>query len=153
SLYAYVENLEELEALVYDRGLAAVKTTTSSKLDWRGRLVELLTAYLRVLVRTPGLAQLAMRTIAIGPNALRILERMLELLHEGGVDRGTAAWAVDLLTLYVAAIAAEQSVRRQQSDPLGPLARVINAVSVEQYPMIFAARAELMSGGFHRVAW
>jgi AcrR family transcriptional regulator len=153
SLYAYVDSLEELEALVCDRGLAAVKTTRSAKLDWRAQLVELLSSYLRVLVRTPGLAQLAMRTIAVGPNALGIVERVLELLDEGGVERGTAAWAVDLLTLYVAAIAAEQSVRKKQSDPLGPAARLINAVAADQYPMIFAAREELMSGGFRRVAW
>jgi AcrR family transcriptional regulator len=153
SLYAYVENLEELEALVCDRGLAAVKTTGSRKLDWRARLVALLRSYLLVLMRTPGLAQLAMKTIAIGPHALRILEAQLALLEEGGIDRGTAAWATDLLTLYVTAIAAEQSERDKQSNPLGPVARVIETISAERYPNIFAAREELLSGGANRMTW
>ncbi len=153
SLYAYVESLEELQALVCDRGLGAVKTTGGAKRTWRARLVELLRSYLLVLLRTPGLAQLAMRTIAVGPNALRIIEALLVLLAEGGVERGTAAWATDLLTLHVTAIAAEQSERRKQAEPLAPVARVIQRISPDRYPMIFAARAELLSGGPRRLAW
>jgi len=153
SLYAYVESLEELQALVCDRGLAEVRTTGSPKLGWQARLVALLNSYLLVLLQTPGLAQLALRTIAIGPNALRILEAQLALLEEGGIDRGTAAWATDLLTLYVTAIAAEQSERRQQSNPLGPVARVMESISAAQYPRIFAAREDLLSGGPSRASW
>ena len=153
SLYAYVESLEELQALVCDSGLAAVKTTGGAKRPWRERLVELLRSYLLVLLRTPGLAQLAMRTIAVGPNALRIIEALLALLAEGGVERGTAAWATDLLTLHVTAIAAEQSERQKQTEPLAPVARVIQRISPDRYPMIFAARAELLGGGSRRLAW
>jgi len=153
SLYVYVDSLEALQALVCDRGLAAVKITRASKLDWRARLVALLRSYLVVLMQTPGLAQLAMRTIARGPNALRIIEAMLGLLQEGGVDLATAAWATDLLALHVTAIAAEQSERRGRPDPLGPVAQVINTVSSDDYPMIFAARAELLGGGPLRLAW
>jgi len=153
SLYAYVESLEELQALVCDRGLADVKVAGSSKGDWRKRLVRLLTSYLLVLIRTPGLAQLAMKTIAVGPNALRILEAILGLLEAGGVERGTAAWASDLLTLHVTAIAAAQSDRQQRADPLGPAALVIDSVSPARYPLIFAAREDPFSGGPRRLAW
>jgi AcrR family transcriptional regulator len=153
SLYAYVESLEELQALVCDRGLGAVRTTGGAKRAWRERLVELLRSYLLVLLRTPGLAQLAMRTIAVGPNALRIIEALLALLAEGGVDRGTAAWATDLLTLHVTAIAAEQSERRKQPQPLAPVARVMATISQDRYPRIFAARAAMLDGGSRRLAW
>lgn len=152
SLYAYVESLEELQALVCDRGLSGVKTR-SSKATWREQLSDLLSSYLRVLMATPGLAQLAMKTVAIGPNALRILEAQLALLEQGGVERGAAAWASDLLTLHVTAIASEQSERKQQADPLGPAARVIGAVEEARFPHIFAAREELLSGGPARLAW
>jgi AcrR family transcriptional regulator len=153
SLYAYVEGLEELQALVCDRGLSAVKTARSRKLGWREQLVALLDSYLLVLLGTPGLAQLALKTIAIGPNALRILEAQLALLAAGGIDRGTAAWASDLLLLYVTAIAAEQTERRKRSDPLGPVARVMETISGADYPSIFAAREELLSGGPSRARW
>ncbi|HTB78294.1 MAG TPA: TetR/AcrR family transcriptional regulator C-terminal domain-containing protein [Polyangiaceae bacterium] len=155
SLYAYVENLQELQALVLDRALAGVETAADgSRKDWRRRLTNLLESYLEVLARRPGLAQLAMNTIAAGPNALRIIEALLGLLEEGGVDRATAAWAVDLLSLYVTAIAVEESNRRQhKTDPLGPIAQVIGAVSPREHPRVHAARDELLSGGPVRMTW
>lgn len=146
SLYAYVENLQELRALVLDRALADVKTEGARGQDWRARLTTLLTSYLRVLSDTPGLAQLAMNTLAAGPNALRIIEALLGLLEEAGVNGQTAAWAVDLLSLYVTAIASEQSQRRDQPDPLGSIARAIGAVSAQEYPRIHAVREELLAG-------
>lgn len=155
SLYAYLENLQELQALVLDRALAGVETAAGApQKDWRRRLTTLLTSYLEVLSGRPGLAQLAMNTVAAGPNALRIIEALLGLLEEAGVDQPTAAWAVDLLSLYVTAIAAEESNRREhQADPLGPIAQVIGAVSPQEHPRVHAASEDLLSGGPVRVTW
>jgi AcrR family transcriptional regulator len=152
SLYAYVHNLQELRALVLDRALAGVKTDRGRGRSWRQRLMALLESYLHVLFDTPGLAQLAMSTIAAGPNALRIIEALLGVLEEGAVDRATAAWAVDLLALYVTAVAAEQSQRRDDPDALGPIARVLGAVSADEYPRISAASEDLVAGP-GRVRW
>jgi AcrR family transcriptional regulator len=152
SLYAYVQNLQELRALVLDRALAGVKTDRARRRTWRQRLMALLESYLHVLFDTPGLAELAMSTIAAGPNALRIIEALLEILEEGDVDRATAAWAVDLLALYVTAFAAEQSHRRDAPDALGPIARVLGAVSAHEYPRISAASEDLVAGP-GRVEW
>ncbi|APR80444.1 Transcriptional regulator, TetR family protein [Minicystis rosea] len=152
SLYVYVENLQELQALVLDRALSDVKTDGARGQGWQRRITALLTSYLQVLFDTPGLASLALGTVAAGPNALRITEALLGHLDEGGVDRATAAWAVDLLTLYVTAVAAEQSHRREGEDALGPIARVIGAVSEKDHPRIFAARDDLLSGP-GRVSW
>jgi AcrR family transcriptional regulator len=152
SLYVYVENLDELQALVLDRALAAVKTDAPRGQDWRRRLRRLLESYLQVLFDTPGLAHLAMTTIAAGPNSLRIIEALLGQLEDGGVDRATAAWAVDLLTLYLTAVAAEQSQRRGNAAWLGPIARVIGQVSPHDHPRIHAAREDLLAGP-GRVEW
>jgi AcrR family transcriptional regulator len=152
SLYVYVESLDELRALVLDRALAAVRTDAPRGQDWRRRLRGLLESYLRVLFDTRGLAHLAMTTMAAGPNTLRILEALLGQLEDGGVDGATAAWAVDLLTLYVTAVAAEQSERRGKDDGLGPIARVIGQVSAREHPRIHAAREDLLSGP-GRVEW
>lgn len=150
SLYAYVENLQELQALVLDRALADVRTDAGHGQRWQRRITELLLSYRQVLCDTPGLAEIAMTTIAVGPNALRITETLLGHLDKGGVDRATAAWAVDLLTLYVTAVAAEHSQR--DAEALGPVARAIEAVSVEEYPRIFAAREDILMGP-GRVGW
>src|SRR6266496_3019075 len=57
------------------------------------------------------------------------LGELQALLAQGGIATGTAAWASDLLLLYVTALAAEQSERRKQSNPLGPAARVMETMS------------------------
>jgi AcrR family transcriptional regulator len=154
SLYVYVEDREELQALVLDHALGQVKTGSARQKPWRERLSAVLGSYARVLFASPGLAQLAMRTIAAGPHALRLLETLLEILEQGGVEAETAAWAVDLLLLYVTAIAAEQTQRSQQSNPMGTVASVIGEVSGAEFPRIHGARQALLSGGGEeRFAW
>jgi AcrR family transcriptional regulator len=154
SLYVYVDDVLELEALVLDRALAGVRVTAKPTSAWRRRLTALLESYFQVLFGTPGLARLAMRRIAAGPNALRMVEAMLGLLDEAGLDGPTAAWAVDLLTLYVTAIAAEQTERVGELDPLGPIAAVLRTVKATEHPRVHRLRDELVSGcGDQRFAW
>jgi AcrR family transcriptional regulator len=158
SLYVYVNDLDELQALVFDRALASVGVRDAKRKDWRERVKDLLASYLRVLVASPGLAQLAFRRAAVGPNALRLVDALLGEFAGAGVDRRTAAWAVDLLLLYVTAQGAEQGQRRNDlehdpSNPEGAVARAINGVSAEEYPHIHAAREEIVSGPGQRVAW
>lgn len=157
SLYAYVDDLQELQALVLDGALADVRARTPKGADWRANIESLLRSYLEVLFATPGLAQLALGTIAIGPNALRITERFLGLLSEAGADRRTAAWAADLFLLYATAIAAEHGGRDAKHDPANPqgaVARAVRGVSAGAYPHIHAAREEILAGGGgERVAW
>lgn len=156
TLYAYVEDLSELQALILDRALAKVAVRPTANTTWRDRLQRVLRSYARVLVASPGLAQLALKTIAVGPNALRITETLLTLLEEGGVDAATGAWAVDLLMLYVTAIVAERGsgVGVDPSAPNGFVARAVDAVSERNYPHVHAARVQLLSGtGEERFAW
>lgn len=147
SLYVYVANLEELHALMLDEALGAVRATEGGCGPWRDRLKTLLRAYLRVLYKRRGLAQLALSTIAAGPNSLRIWEALLGLLKEGGVDDLKAAWGIDLLTLYVTAIAAEQSIRRESGQGLGRVKNALSTVSEKQFPLVFALKEALVSGG------
>jgi AcrR family transcriptional regulator len=154
TLYAYVDDLQELQTLVLDQALAGVKTAGRAGASWKSRLRDCLLSYFEVLVQSPGLAQLAMRTNPAGPNALRILETLLGILDEAGVDPGTASWAIDLILLWVTGGAVEQSLRRGGRDPLGFLTLVLRNVTPEQHPRIHAARDELMSGsGDARFAW
>jgi hypothetical protein len=76
------------------------------------------------------------------------------LLREGGVEDVKAAWGVDLLTLYVTAIAAEQSLRRESGQVLRRVEAALSAVSAEEFPLIFAFKKALLSGeGKNRSAW
>jgi AcrR family transcriptional regulator len=158
SLYVYVTDLDELQALVFDRALARVNVRAGKHEDWRERVKALMKSYLRVLVASPGVAQLAFRRAAVGPNALRFVDTVLGELSRAGLDRRTAAWAVDLLLLYVTASAAEQGQREtnaenDRSNPDGAVARAIREVSAKDYPHIHAAREELVSGDGQREDW
>jgi len=153
SLYVYLSNLDELHARMLDSALAAVKLPAARGVAWRTRLKQLLASYLQILCDRQGLAQLALSTIPCGPNTLRIWEKLLALLKEGGVDGVKAAWGVDLLALYVTAIAAEQSIR-QGDQALRRAKNALSAISAEEFPLLFAAKATLLSGaGEARGLW
>jgi AcrR family transcriptional regulator len=154
SLYVYVANLEELHSLMLDRALGAVSLPKFRSSRWQHRLKILLRSYFDALYKHPGLAQLAMSTIATGPNSLGIWETLLGLLKEGGVDDVQAAWGVDLLTLHVTAVAAEQSLRRENEPVLGRVENVLSAVSEQDFPLVFAFKKALLSGdGATRSEW
>ena len=154
SLYVYVTNLDELHTLMLDRALEAVHLPRSPKLTWRDRLKTLLRSYLNVLYQRPGLAQIALSTIAAGPSSLRILEMILSLLQEGGVDDLKAAWGVDLLILYVTAIAAEQSQRHEGDQSLERVKKALSTASKDQFPRVFALKDALLAGdGGSRNDW
>jgi AcrR family transcriptional regulator len=146
SLYVYLTNLGELHVLVLDQALAAVKLPAARSLLWRDRLKAVLRCYRRVLYDRRGLAQLALSTIATGPSSLRIWELLLGLLKEGGADLVKATWGVDLLILYVTAIAAEQSNWRASGENFGRVEDAVLAVSAEEFPFVFASRKLLLSG-------
>lgn len=154
SLYAYVDDLDALHALTLDRALGEVNTAPKAADGWRSGLVAVLSSYSAVLAASPGLAQLAFGVVAVGPNALRIHETLLGLLAEGGVDVATAAWAVDLLLLYVTAIVAEHATGPDPAAPDGAVARAVTRVSEAEHPRLFAARQHLLSGSAEqRFAW
>jgi AcrR family transcriptional regulator len=153
SLYAYVDGMEELQALVLDLALGEI-TLDDDDAPWRDRLEDLLRAYAAVLLASPALAQLAVTTTAVGPHALRITETLLGLLAEAGVEPANAAWAIDLLTRFVSSVAAEHALGADPAAPDGPVAQAINRASASQYPRVHAARHHLMSGtGEERFLW
>jgi AcrR family transcriptional regulator len=154
SLYVYVDSLDELLSLMLDRAFGKVVIPPRSRGDWRERLGALLVSYLKVLSSIPGLGQLALTTVSTGPNSLRLLEVILSLLREGGVDDDRAALAVDTLTLQFAAIAAEQDAHRRHFNHIGSLASTLRAVRAEDYPNIHALLEKLFEGDPRlRIRW
>ena len=153
SLYVYVANLQELYALMFDRALGEVKVPEVDNTAWQDRLKTILVSYLQVLYGKPGLAQIAMSTVPLGLNSLRIMESILGLLKEGRIDDHKAAWGVDLLTLYVTATAAEQSVRQCHTGESEPAGHTLSSVSEHEFPIVFALKNELLSGGSSRAYW
>ena len=83
-----------------------------------------------------------------------LTETLLALLSRGGLDLGRAAWALDLLLLHSAALAAEQDNRRFTNEEiLQRMQGAMDSLPREDYPNITAAGAELYSGTHERYEW
>lgn len=154
SLYVYLKNLEELYVLILEQALAGVKLAKTPAAPWRTRLKSLLLAYFRALYKRRGLAQIALSTIAGGRNSLHFWEQILALLKEGGAEGKHAAWGMDILVLYVTAIAAEQNNWREHGDGPNRIKETVAGVSPEQFPMLFALKESLFDGNSSsRLEW
>ena len=104
-------------------------------------------------VEYPGLARLAMTHIPIGDNSLRIAESVLSLLKAGGIDDQSAAYAMDLISSYINAIAYEQSLYATlYSDPqheeqeVARIAERFENLSAERYQTIAALARQMTAG-------
>ena len=153
SLYVYVANLQDLHALMLDEALGHVKLPKPTKDSWRQRLKSVLVSYMNVLIEKRGLAQLAQATIPFGNNSLRVIECILGLLREGGIEDEKAAWGFDLLTLYATAIAAERSLRDDDPTVLNQVEDVLRTIKPKDYPNIATMKETLLSGEESRTSW
>jgi len=157
SLYVYVRDTEDLHAQILDALLGAVDTAQPASGTWRERLKALLARYLGVLFAHPEIARMTLVTHPSGPNYLALLDALLALLAAGGVPDREAAWAVDLLLLFVTAVAAEQGTRQASAQAAAEdsaLAVALVTVDARSYPQIARLGSELLSGaGIDRFAW
>ncbi len=156
SLYVYVRNTEDLHAQLLDALVGRIKPSARTG-TWRERLHGLLVSYVEVLFAHPEIAQMAMTTHPSGPNYLAFVESILELLEEGGVDDGAAAWGIDLLLSAVTAVAVEHGGDRRpgaHAEERSELAATIAIVPSDRYPLIARLGDEMLSGtGPERFGW
>jgi AcrR family transcriptional regulator len=154
SLYVYVANRDELWELLFDAAIASVTTEPTDPARWREQLQGLAARIVHVMAdEYPGIARLAMAHIPSGDNALRISESMLSLLKAGGVSDQSAAYAADLLSTYVNAIAYEHSTYRMvHEDPdhevreVERIAERFATISPERYPTLAALGPQMTYG-------
>lgn len=168
SLYVYIADRRELMAAAHDLALAGVRLPIEG--DWRARLEQLVDRTVAALAAHNDVAMAAIAAVPLGPHFLRITEEMLRLLREGGVDDAACAWAVDLLTQYVASSALERGAwyreQRAIADPARATAEAMGAdlagridavyagLDPVEFPTITALRPLLTAGGGdERDAW
>lgn len=140
SLYVYVRNTEALHAAVLDELLGEVDLHGEG--TWRDRLHALLRSYSAVLFGYPSVARLAVFTRPSGPHYLRLLERILALLAEGGLGPEECRWGLDLLLLHATAIAAEHGTRRERpgvAEEDSDLAAALAAAPADTHPHLHRA--------------
>jgi AcrR family transcriptional regulator len=154
SLYVYVANQAELWELLFDAALASVATEATDPERWREQLHALAGRIVHTMaVEFPGMARLAMTHIPVGENSLRIAESVVSLLKAGGISDQATAYAMDLMSSYINAIAYEQSLYSSlYSDPaheereVARIAERFASLDEDRYPTI-ATLGDKMTAG------
>jgi AcrR family transcriptional regulator len=149
SLYVYVENRDDLMAAMLDEALGRVALPTDG--SWQERLQTLVANSIDAMSRHEGLALVALGGIPTGLNALLVMDRMLTIFKEGGVDDTTAAWAVDLLYLHITAAGAEQAAYNTRkltpAEHIAEVRRRYAELPADRYPMVTTMGDALFSAG------
>jgi AcrR family transcriptional regulator len=151
SLYVYVSNREDLLNQMFDAVAAEIDTDDDADPErWREQLEALLTAARDAMDRYPGIARVPLANVPTGPNATRVADHMLGLLRAGGVDDRSAAWFVDVISLYINAASYETSIYveegRAEENVDEEIRESFAQLSPAEYPNIMSLLPLLTSG-------
>lgn len=153
SLYAHVTNKSELDGLILDRVASELQVPEPDPERWREQVADYARDVLRVLRSYPGVARAAIAYVPVREHSLVATERLLRILRAGGVPDQAAAYAVDLLPLYITATAFEESVRGAQgwtveeaTEWIGQLRQYFAELPPDRFPLISSLAGQLTAG-------
>ena len=115
SLYAHVAGKDELLSLLIERLAGEMHLPEPDRDRWQEQIKELVREMHSVLLAHRDLARVSLGNIPLGEAALRVSDRMIEILTLGGLPKQVIAYAVDLLPLYAVATAYEQSLFNERT--------------------------------------
>ncbi|MFI6293980.1 TetR/AcrR family transcriptional regulator C-terminal domain-containing protein [Nonomuraea sp. NPDC050790] len=101
SIYWYVANKDELLELAYDEIWAGMEMADPQEVSWRYSVASFAQSMRRVILEHPWSARLIGRMPAIGPNALRITDRLRKAVTLAGFEGLEIDYAVSTVTAYV----------------------------------------------------
>ncbi|MEU8365303.1 TetR/AcrR family transcriptional regulator [Nonomuraea sp. NPDC048882] len=101
SLYWYVANKDELLELAYDATWGAITAPDPDEVGWREAASVMAHSVRQVMLRHPWIASLLGRLPALGPNALRVADRMRQTFKRAGFTGFEIDYAVATFTAYV----------------------------------------------------
>jgi len=110
SLYAHVSGRAVLDQLVVDRIMSSVALPAPDDTCWRAQVTQVLVGLLDAYRAHPGVARAAIANVPSSSGSLRLADHLLGTILLGDVEPRDAAWAVDVLLLYVSAVSFEESV-------------------------------------------
>jgi AcrR family transcriptional regulator len=156
SLYWHVANKDALVNLIIDRVAGEVPLPEPDPDHWQEQLREWLLGVRRVFERHPGVAALTLGRVPTGPNVLRWAEWTLALLRGAGIPDRIAAFAGDLLGLYLGATGYEAAMPPMTSATGEPLSVEESVATIrgyfaslpaDQFPNVVATVDHLVEGG------
>jgi len=157
SLYAHVENRDELDQHIIERISSQIELPEPDPERWDEQLKELMRETLRIFREHPGSARAAIGMIPTMDSTMRVANGMMAIALAGGVSPQAAAWFCDLGSLYVGTIAYEESVwvARENSTHAGEqpdhaaldeqLREVMESLA-DRFPLVHQYAAEMTAG-------
>ena len=152
SLYAHVSGKEELLSLLIERLAGEMRLPEPDPERWQEQIKELVREMHSVLLAHRDLARVRLGTIPLGEGALRVSDRMIEILALGGLPKQVIAYAVDLLPLYAVATAYEQSLSNERAATeegaryVEEVDAYLAALPPDRFPHLAALAPELAAG-------
>lgn len=156
SLYAHVANKDELLKLAIDRVFADVEFPEPDPDRWVEQLRGVLRQTRRIFQAHPGLARAMLGRVPMGPNGIRLVDHFMGLLRAGDLPDRVAAWAGDVISLYVVASVFEDDVRfaahgetsREEVEAwAAQMKAYIKSLPVEAYPNVVALADPMFETG------
>ena len=155
SLYWHVANKDALIDLIIDRVAGEITLPEPDPDHWQEQLRAWLLEVRGVFHRHPGVAALTLGRIPVGPNLVRWTEWTLSLLRGAGIPDRIAAYAGDLLGLYLGATGYEATLAPPSptGEPLSPEEGVAmvrgyyESMPPDRFPNVLATLDELFGGG------
>jgi AcrR family transcriptional regulator len=154
SLYAHVENKDELLELVLDKVIGEMPVyDPASPLPWTEAVKQYLRDGRRIFTGHKDIARAAIARIPMGPNGLRVNDSWIGALRRGGLPPRLIGLAPDLFALYLVAVSVEEgavSVLRLSAQQLQAYHDEVHSffrnLSADEYPNISAMAASLTEG-------
>jgi AcrR family transcriptional regulator len=156
SLYWHVANKDALVNLIIDQVASEIPLPEPDPDHWQEQAREWLLGVRRVFGRHPGVAALTLGRVPTGPNLVRWVEWTLALLRGAGIPDRVAAFAGDLLGLYLGATGYEAAMPPMTSATGEPLSAEESVATIrgyfaslpaDQFPNVVATVDELVAGG------
>jgi AcrR family transcriptional regulator len=140
ALYVHVSGKQELLHLLIDHVAGELDLPEPAPDRWQEQVKELARAMHEGLLRHRDLAAAALGDIPTGPNALAVFDRLMAILHAGGLPRQVIGYAADLLPQFVVSSAYEGSIfaRRIEADPhyFEQLDDYLRSLPRDRYPVL-----------------
>lgn len=154
SLYAYVKSKEELIELLIDRLIGEIPFGGEPDPErWQEQLKQSGREIRAVYARHGDLARASFARVPLGENALRGSEWIIGVMRAGGLPDDVIAFGVDLIALYVSAVAYEESIftgegatPEQLAGYVEEMRRYFAALPAERFPNVVSMAAALTAG-------
>jgi TetR/AcrR family transcriptional regulator, tetracycline repressor protein len=153
SLYWHFAGKDELIDAVIEQAIGEFVVPDADPERWEEQLREVAHDFRASLQRRPYLVKLSLGRWPLGPNALKLTDRVMGILRAGGLPNDMVAMGTWLLTIVVNAFAYEEisNEERQGEGPSPPeIAEMVSSyfgsLPPERFPNLVAMKDEFASG-------